>query len=92
MAHATSAPSGSPHRGSRKFTATALCRLLASREHQGPAALTGPKSGLEARLRTPTLESPTTRRFKEVHMLPFISGQSLFLFSARIHPIPSMEW
>jgi hypothetical protein len=44
MAHATSAPSGSPHRGSRKFTATALCWLLASREHQGPAALTGQKA------------------------------------------------
>jgi hypothetical protein len=44
MAHAASAPSGPPHRGSRKFTATALCWLPAGREHQGPAALTGQKA------------------------------------------------
>ena len=44
MAHAASAPSGPPHRGSRKFTATALCWLLAGREHRGPAALTGQKA------------------------------------------------
>ena len=43
MAHAASAPSGFPHRGSSKFTATSLCWLLARRERQGPAALTGQK-------------------------------------------------
>jgi hypothetical protein len=89
MAHATSAPSGSPHRGSTKFTATALCWLLASRERQGPAVLTGQKAdskrGCAYRHR-----DPATHRFEEVHILPLISGQSLFLFWPRC--IPFRAW
>jgi hypothetical protein len=90
MAHAASAPSGSPHRGSRTFTATALSWLLASREHQGPAALTGQKADSQRGCAYRHRDHPPPDRFKEVHMLPLISGHSLFLFSAQIHPIPSM--
>jgi hypothetical protein len=48
-----------------------------------------PKADSKPR-RIPTPGSAATHRFKEVHILPLVSGQALRWFSAQIHPIPRM--
>ena len=81
----------SPHRGSEEVHGDGIVLAAGQSGARGTAALTGQKADSKRRRAYRHLGSPATHRFKEVHMLPLISGQSLFLFSGQIHPIPGME-